>query len=1004
MASATRAPAVCIVMLCLPYLIRNLESMAISLPMSKSLHRTGISNYLLPLFGYVINAATISDNGIQFRSGNVLQKDIPFKSITGIKVTSWLIGSRFRLRCDGGRDVNIVGVDGGNARTFANSVETAWKYFLRRLLDGRRGHLLSIANRLVASENPTQYLAASDGTELLQDAQTSIDDIPSMVPDEVLAEDEHDAIRLIRSFLSSPSKFRDKTNETFVEVEIVRHKNFFDSIESNSLTSEQRTAVVTDENATLILAAAGSGKTSVIVSKANYLVETKLRSAEEILMLSFGRDAANEMAERVNRRTGHNVEATTFHALGLTIIGQSENRKPALAAHADDDKQLLKLLRDILKSLIDQDKRFEDTMRRWFAEFFAPYRSEFDFKKLSEYYQYIRAYEFRTLQGEKVKSFEECEIANFLYLNGIAYEYEPDYEHDTSSSERRVYTPDFRLTDSGIYIEHFGVGKEVGPDGRERLVTAPYIDKDRYLQDMQWKINLHHRFQTRLIQTFSYEKSAGRLATNLKDKLGHAGVEASRIPTDDFFKKLIELGQIDPFSKLIATFLHHFKANKLDRFQCVVKAGTGTTKNRNFAFLDVFLPVFDAYQKSLGSRIDFEDMIIRAIIHVEKGRYQSPYQHLLVDEFQDISFGRARLLKALLRQHPDSRLFAVGDDWQSIYRFAGSDLSIMRNFGKTFGREFDGREGVQATVDLGRTFRCVDKITEPATRFILKNDRQLNKQVQPAGKTKSPAVRVVFSGFDDSLGVVRNILDDINAKESDTRQSVRLLGRYNHLKPDDLSDLIEEYPDIDLGFLSIHRSKGLESDHIIVLGMDSGKWGFPSEIVDDPVLIMVVPESEEFPNAEERRLFYVALTRAKKSVHLVTNSSHPSSFVDELIEGDEYDIEIIGDLPYANGRCAKCSGRMLRKQGNDKPYFVCEFGKLCGNRSPVCPECGDGLPARREGADRVMTCSCGAEHPVCNECGEGWLIERQGPYGTFMGCSRYPDCRGAHRLYAAVQK
>jgi DNA helicase-4 len=144
-------------------------------------------------------------------------------------------------------------------------------------------------------------------------------------------------------------------------------------------------------------------------------------------------------------------------------------------------------------------------------------------------------------------------------------------------------------------------------------------------------------------------------------------------------------------------------------------------------------------------------------------------------------------------------------------------------------------------------------------------------------------------------------------------------------------------------------------------------------------------------------LFYVALTRAKQTVWLLANSSRPSTFIDELIEEEEYEVEVSGELPYSTGKCSKCGGRMLRKRGNGNPYFVCEFGKLFGNRSPVCSKCGSGLPTRRESSVNKMSCSCGATHPVCSSCGQGWLIEREGPYGKFMGCSRYPDCRRTGR-------
>ncbi|MBC8285912.1 MAG: UvrD-helicase domain-containing protein, partial [Nitrospinae bacterium] len=810
----------------------------------KSIQRIGFKNFVLPLLGHSANQARTHASGLSFLSGNTQLQNIDFLSIERIEVISGYFWTQFKISSRPRQSTVLVGFNADEVRAFASNVEDWWKYNLRRLLDERCDELISVYCWLETSASMNSYIAASEASNFLSKANDALLGFPKSMPSGVMTDEEENRLSCIRTFTASASEFRDRVNYKFMKEELKHQISFFDNIEANPLTSEQRTAVATDENATLVLAAAGSGKTSVIVSKTAYLVETKKRPPDEILLLSFGRDAADEMAERVATRTGHDVMATTFHALGLTIIGQSEDRKPALAAHADDDKKLLSLIRGTLKTLIDGNEKFEITIRQWFSEHFAPYRNEFDFKNLAEYYRYVRDYEFRTLQGEKVKSFEECEIANFLYMNGVAYEYEPDYEHDTSSSERRVYTPDFLLTEKGIYLEHFGVGREVGHEGQEQLVTAPYIDRDQYIQDMRWKIALHEQHQTKLLQTFSYEKAEGCLTKNLHQKLLQAEVEINPIPSEKFFTKLVELGKIDPFTKLIATFLHHFKANKLERYQCESRTGSGISQDRNSAFLDIFMPVYESYQTSLGTRIDFEDMIVRAINHVETDRFKSPYRHILVDEFQDVSSGRGKLLKALLGQFSHSRLFAVGDDWQSIYRFAGSDLSIMRNFGREFGRSFDGQAGIQATVDLGRTFRCPDKIAEPATRFILKNDKQIRKRVSAVSKTQTPAVKIVFTDYNDTTEVLREALKTIHGYDDDTTQDVKLLGRYNHLKPEGLNELNEEFQNLDLGYMSIHRAKGLESDHVVVLGMNAGRWGFPSEIVDDPVLNMVLPEGE----------------------------------------------------------------------------------------------------------------------------------------------------------------
>ena len=307
------------------------------------------------------------------------------------------------------------------------------------------------------------------------------------------------------------------------------------------------------------------------------------------------------------------------------------------------------------------------------------------------------------------------------------------------------------------------------------------------------------------------------------------------------FEQLTEKGQIAAFTQVLGTFLRHFKSSGTSVEACRNRVEKSQDKARALAFLKIFESVLEAYQDRLEDRIDFEDMIVRATEHVEAGRYKSPYRHLLVDEFQDISEGRAKLLTALKAQHSDARVFAVGDDWQSIYRFTGSDIHLMRDFGEEFGGVFAGETGVHSSVDLGRTFRSVDKIALPARTFVLKNPSQITKQVVPAGTTEHPSIRIAHYGWNQEDEALLSALDDIEAQVNGEEATVLLLGRYNFLRPDSLSALDRRYPCLSIKFMTVHRSKGLEADHVVVLQASSGRMGFPSEIVDDPLLDLVLP-------------------------------------------------------------------------------------------------------------------------------------------------------------------
>ncbi len=357
--------------------------------------------------------------------------------------------------------------------------------------------------------------------------------------------------------------------------------------------------MVTDEDATLILAGAGSGKTSVIVAKAAYLIARGIRQPEDILLLSFGKDAASEMAARIKERAGVEVDAMTFHALGNRIIREVEGRGPALADHASDDAKFRALLRDILLNEVASTGGLGKLLLDWFSEFYWPYKSEWDFKTQDSYFQWLD-HELRTLNGDLVRSFEEWEIANWLYQNGIAHEYEPLYDCMLPADARGPYRPDFRLTESGIYIEHFGVRKARVSDGSTRLTTAPYIDCERYLADMEWKREVHEANGTTLIETFSYEKIEGTLLDSLKEKLS-PHVTLRPVSDDQLFSTLAAMGQVDPFTQTLGTFLRHFKSAGATIARCEVRAASSADVTRSRSFLKIFDVVLDAYEARLAT-------------------------------------------------------------------------------------------------------------------------------------------------------------------------------------------------------------------------------------------------------------------------------------------------------------------------------------------------------------------------------------------------------------------
>ena len=370
---------------------------------------------------------------------------------------------------------------------------------------------------------------------------------------------------------------------------------------------------------------------------------------------------------------------------------------------------------------------------------------------------------------------------------------------------------------------------------------------------------------------------------------------------------------------------------------------------------------------------------------MESGRYRSQFGYVLVDEFQDISPGRARLLKALLNQSPTAQLFAVGDDWQAIYRFAGSDIAIMR--------EFKERFGASERIDLATTFRCADRIAAVATKFVLRNSAQIHKDVSSVRKADGPSVHVGLPGEEcpDLLGeTLERIVAD--AAQQDESVTVLLLGRYGHTRPENLAQLMRERPALSLKYMTVHGSKGLEADYVLVLNLCSGKYGFPAEIADDPLLDLVLAASEGYPHAEERRLLYVAITRARRGVYLLADSGSPSPFVKELLHDDDYDVTAFGRLTERDVACPTCvDGRLVRRQNtqNRSVFYGCSHYPYCEHTQSSCPHCGTGLPIEANG---IFSCrDCDQTIEECPSC-DGWLRTRRGKYGPFLGCSNWPNC------------
>ena len=764
-----------------------------------------------------------------------------------------------------------------------------------------------------------------------------------------------------KNYLSGISEKRLENNENFTLGAQKKYQKIFLN-SKGQYSYSQVFACVNREPIIQVVASAGSGKTSTIVGRVRYLLDILETDPHKILILVFARNAQEEIDDRLSEYKGIQIE--TFHSFGYKNLGFS--KKPDVSELTQDIIKFDKFIENEISKICSNDRN-KKLIYDYFAHYLRPYKSIFDFNSLDEYTTFLRQFRSNySLKGEKLKSIEECEIANFLYLNGVDYVYEKKYEHDLSSEKKRQYKPDFYLPEYALYIEHFALDE----NGQ-----APLWFKDKnYATEAEWKKVIHSQYGTLLISTYSYQKRKGILTIELERQLKSFGVKFKKNSEKEILKKLKFNSEIRKFSQLCVSFLNHYKSSESSFDELKNKSLKYEDSPRYQAFLKIFKIIFNNYEKKLKdeNEIDFSDMINLATQNIAKNE-NIHFDEIIIDEFQDISSLRLKLVKSLINNNENTSCYTVGDDWQSIFKFAGSRIDLFSNFGE--------KDKKLEKVIIPETYRFSQSIAEISQNFILKNPSQIKKEITSSINNKLSPIGVFF---DEEEFLLEQILKKITSKKNPS--SILVLGRYKNSRP----QILEKYSNQNIQFKTIHSSKGEEADYVIINLINSPSYKFPSEIMDDPLLNLVIEDNETYPFAEERRLFYVALTRAKKQIFLIDSDQEPSSFTIEVINDFNPSIKQVNTMKKIYG-CKKCNNGIMRyvesKENKFKPFYSCTNFPVCKNSYNLCGECEKGYLIDKD--ENLKVCSnekCQYVPEKCFVCSEGDTVILNGKYGKFRKC------------------
>ena len=712
------------------------------------------------------------------------------------------------------------------------------------------------------------------------------------------------------------------------------HRDFFDHCLKYPLDKQQRRSIVSEEDNCLVVSSAGSGKTSSIVGKVKYLTEIKGIAPERILLISYTNKAAAELTERM---ATNGLKGYTFHKLAIDIIGKTTGTKPSICDNTDS------LFVDIYHKLLDKS-----SFKKSIVEYFIDYQTnEADWEqRKNERREQLSGLKnvqlkamFPDMDGRAiyVRSEQEQKICFALSSLGVKFRYEEPYEHQLADEMHSQYRPDFSIyfkqggVTKRIYLEHFGVdehGLVPAWFAKDKGITYEEANQ-KYNDGITWKKTAHEKFGTQLLVTSSADFHYSDIRDKLRKLLAEAGVPIQEKTDEELYDLVLPKGskQEKAFIRLVVTFVTLVKSSCKSVKEVLKQAKNADDERSVFIIKNIFQPVYERYINALSdsNQIDFTDAILQAT-EICRTSHPVEYDYIIVDEFQDISVDRYNFLKVLREGNPPAKLYCVGDDWQSIYRFSGSDMALFNQFPEYFGATEINK--------IETTYRFGEPLVSLSSNFIQRNKAQIQKNIHSF--SSEMRTELEFYAYDrrDYCNTIGQLVASIPSDKS-----IFLLGRYSF---DDyyLSFMYQSIKEGNrfyyviggrkIEFLTVHKSKGLEANYVILLQCNKDTYGFPSQVSDDPVLNYVLTKSDQFPYGEERRLFYVAITRAKIKTLVLYDKRFPSVFVDEFLHPEKVSEESYVKHPNANKRWTRSADQFLLKlhnEGKSVKYIANKMGR-----------------------------------------------------------------------------